>query len=156
MEQNPKIQKYCYVYEQNTTYSFTQYYLLKLPLCMCTCVCRCLCAFIVETRSWHWMSSSFACHLVLWDRISPWIWSSPCLIPVSYSLSSTPSIFTLVQGSASDPHACNNKQFRAWAIPPTPICKNSQKYWCGNALYITIQSISHQSLLLRNAHASWK
>lgn len=156
MEQNPMIQKYCYAYEQNTTYSFTQYYLLKLPLCMCTCVCRCLCAFIVEARIWHWMSSSLACLLVLWDRISPWIWSSPCLIPVSYSIPSMPSIFTLVQGSASDPHACNNKQFTAWAIPPTPICKNSQKYWCGNALYITIQSISHQSLLLRNAHASWK
>ena len=33
------IQKYCYVYEQNTTYSFTQYYSLKLPLCVCICVC---------------------------------------------------------------------------------------------------------------------
>lgn len=53
------IQKYCYAYEQNTTYSFTQYYLLKLPLCMCTCVCRCLCAFIVEARIWQLLASLF-------------------------------------------------------------------------------------------------
>lgn len=85
-------------------------------LCVCAPVCAGACMYLcVEARSWHWMFSSFACHLVLWDRISPWIWSSPCLLPVSYSLSSMPSIFILVQGSASDPHACNNKHFTAWA-----------------------------------------
>lgn len=92
-------------------------------------VCAGACMYIcVEASGWHWVSSSGACYLVLWDKISHWTLSSqigkdclasgPMSSPVSYSLPSIPGI----PGSDSDPHACNRKWFTDSALPPTTIC----------------------------------
>jgi hypothetical protein len=47
-----------------------------VPVCVYVCVCLCMCVQWLDARVQHLVSSSVVLHLILWDRICPWPWSS--------------------------------------------------------------------------------